>query len=254
MKGYFKFINMRKLLSIAIVVLFLGACSKKDEELNLTTIEDYAPLKIGKYITYSLDSLVFINVNTTEAHRFYEVKYLVADTFRDNAGRKNFKIIRYIRSNSTASFASEYTFSAINTGNGFEFIENNLRFIKLTLPLKNAYTWKGNAYLNVTATVPGYGNLNFLDDWDYTYENVDGSTPILLSGFNLPNTVTVNQKDVSINLPVTATTNIATKDFSREVYAKGIGMVYRQFIHWEYQSGVTKYNGFGVTMKMIDKN
>ena len=246
---------MRKLLSVVVIILFFTACSKKNDDLQLTTIQDYAPLTVGKYITYSLDSLVFTNLNTTEAHRLYEVKYLVADTFRDNAGRKNFRIVRYIRNNPTESFSSEYTFSAINTGNSFEFVENNLRFIKLTLPVKNFHSWKGNAYLNVTATVPGYGNLNFLDDWDYTYDNVDAPPlGIQFPGFNLTNTITVNQKDVSINLPVTAATNIATKDFAKEIYAKDIGMVYRQFIHWEYQNGITKYNGFGVTMKMIDKN
>ena len=245
---------MKKLLSVVIVVLLLSACSKKDADINLSTIKDFAPLTVGKYITYSVDSLVFINLNSTPVHHYYEAKYLVADTFRDNSGRKSFKIIRYLRNNPTENFASEYTFSAINTGNSFEWVENNLRFIKLTLPMKNAYTWKGNAYISLNGNVAGYGQLNFLDDWDYVYDNVD-APPIAITfpGFNLTNTLTVNQKDASVNLPVTATTNIATKDFAKEIYAKDVGMVYREFTHWEFQQS-TKYTGFGVTMKMIDKN
>ena len=148
---------MKKLLSVAIVILLLSSCGKKDADVKLISINDYAPLTIGKYITYSVDSLVFINLNATPIHRFYEAKYLVADTFRDNSGRKNFKIIRYLRSNPTESFVSEYTFSAINTGNNFEFVENNLRFIKLTLPMKNAYNWKGNAFISLNGNVAGYG-------------------------------------------------------------------------------------------------
>ena len=45
---------------------------------------------------------------------------------------------------------------------------------------------------------------------------------------------------------------------SVEKYSKTIGLIYRQFILWEYQpnpSGPDPYNtGFGVTMWMIDHN
>ena len=245
---------MKQIFSIALVALLLASCGNKNQDLGLTTISDYAPLTIGKYITYSVDSLLFTNFGTTETHVLYEAKYLVADTFVDNIGRKNFKIIRYIRKNPTESFVSEYTFSAINTGNNYEFVENNQRFLKLTIPIKNAYVWKGNTYINLSTPI-GFGNMNssYLDDWDYTYEDVDGPMPIPLAGFTLSNTVTVNQRNMSLNLPVTGSTNIASKDFAKEIYAKNIGLVYRQLIHWEYQLS-SKYIGFGITMKMIDKN
>jgi hypothetical protein len=246
---------MKFLLSIIITIILFTSCGSRKAELELTSINDYAPLTVGKYITYSVDSLVFTNFGTTETHRFYEVKHLVADTFRDNLGRKAYRITRLIRKVPvTDNFVPEYTFSAVSTDNTFEFIENNLRFIKLTLPIKNAYIWKGNSYINLNASIfPGVPNSYFLEDWDYTYENVDDANPINLPGFTIANTVTVNQKDLSSNLPVTGTTNIANRDFGKEVYGKGIGMIYREFIHWEYQTG-TKYTGWGIKMKMIDKN
>ena len=244
---------MKFILSLIIAATLLTSCGSKKADLMLTSINDYAPLVVGKYITYSVDSLVFKNFGTLEVHNLYEVKHLVADTFIDNSGRKAYKIIRYIRKNAMESFVSEYTFAAVNTGNSYEFTENNQRFIKLTMPIKNSYNWKGNVFINLSTVIPGFGNSYFLDDWDYRYDNVDDAMPIPLPGFTLSNTVTVNQRDVSTNLPVTGTTNIANKDFSKEIYAKGIGMVYRQFIHWEYQIS-TKYIGYGITMKMIDKN
>lgn len=250
---------MKLLLSGIIAAILFSSCGNSKDDLQLTKIEDYAPLVKGKYITYELDSMVFTNFGTTETHRFYQVKYLVVDSIRDNSGRLAYKVQRSIRSipaaggTTTSSFGSELTFSAINTGNSYEFVENNQRFIKLVMPIKNGYSWKGNAYINLSTVIPGFGNSYFLDDWDYNYDFVGGPSPINFPGFTLNNTVIVNQRDVSTNLPVTGTTNIASKDFGKEIYAKNIGMVYRQFIHWEYQTN-TKYTGFGITMKMIDKN
>ena len=251
---------MKFLLSFLIAAILLTSCGSKKADLMLTTTADYAPLIKGKYITYELDSMIFTNFGTVEAHRFYQAKYEVIDSIRDNSNRLAYQIRRSLRSipaaggTATTNFVPELTFSAINTGTTFEFVENNQRFIKLAMPIKSFYSWKGNAYINLTTpNFAGVPNSYFLDDWDYTYEDVDGPSPINFPGFNILNTVTVNQRDISTNLPVTGTTNIASKDFAKEIYAKNIGMVYRQFIHWEYQTS-TKYIGYGSTMKMIDKN
>jgi hypothetical protein len=242
---------MKKLLPIVLCACFFASCKKQSEEIQLTAISDYAPLTVGKYITYSLDSLVFINFNKDEAHRFYEVKYVVADSLRDNIGRKAFRIVRYIRNLPAGTFASDNTFMAVNTGTSFEFTENNLRYLKLAQPIKEDYSWKGNSAIDVTSNIDN----QYLFDWDYTYAAVAQAIPAALGMPSLTNTITVNQRDASTNLPVTPTTNIASKDYSQEIYAKGIGMAYRKFIHWEYQSGNNlNYNGYGITLKMIDHN
>jgi hypothetical protein len=242
---------MKKLLPIVVCVWFFASCKKQTEELQLIPISDYAPLTVGKYITYSLDSLVFINFNLNEAHRLYEVKYLIADSLRDNLGRKAFRIVRYKRNLPSGTFASDNTFMALNNGSSLEFTENNLRYLKLAQPIKEEYSWKGNSAIDVTSNIDN----QYLFDWDYTYAAVGQAIPTGLGIANLTNTITVNQRDVSSNLPVTPSTNIASKDFSQEIYAKDIGMVYRKFIHWEYQSGNNlNYNGYGITLKMIDHN
>jgi hypothetical protein len=245
---------MKKLVPIVLCVVFFASCKKQSEEIVITQISDYAPLKAGKYITYNLDSTVFTNFGTVEAHRFYEVKYATTDSITDNLGRKAFRIIRYIRSTPTGTFLPDNTAMAVNTGSRYEFIENNLRYFKLTLPINDGNSWKGNAAIDLIVN-PSLGiDLAYLGDWDYTYENVDQPSPRPISTFNLPNTVTINQRDISSNLPVTPATNIASKDFSQEIYAKGIGMVYRNFLHWEYQKSSGSYTGYGVKLTMIDHN
>ncbi|MEQ1553292.1 MAG: hypothetical protein ABL929_03880 [Ferruginibacter sp.] len=238
---------MKKILTTLIITTILFSCKKETDQLAIIPLGDYAPLTIGKYITYGLDSLVYTNFGTIPIHRLYEVKYLTADTLTDNIGRKAFRIVRYIRTIPAGVFAPDNTFMAINTGNTYEFVENNLRYFKLTLPIAEGNTWKGNSAIDVTSN----NDNQYLADWDYTYEKVGQSKQI--GSFNLANTITINQRDVSTNLPVTAATNIASKTFSQDVYAAGIGLVYRNFLNWEYQPG-QNYKGYGITLQMIDHN
>ncbi len=245
---------MKKITLPLLCLLVLVACKKESEKLVVAPLSDYAPLKVGKYITYSLDSLVYINFGSTEAHRFYEVKYLTADSLTDILGRKAFRIVRYKRTLPNGTFTADNTFLAVNTGNTFEFTENNLRYLKLTLPVKNERTWKGNSAIDVSSLG---SDLQYLSDWDYTYADVDQGKKI--GTFNLSNTITVNQINESVNLPVIPLgqpnqTNIASKDYSQEIYAKGIGMVRKEFLHFEYQLAFPGYIGYGVKLIMIDHN
>ena len=245
---------MNKIIYLLVVVIFFTACKKESEEFKTISISDYAPLTVGKYVTYSLDSLVYINFGATEAHRFYEVKYLTADSLTDLLGRKAFRIVRYRRTLPSGTFTPDNTFLAVNTGTSFEFTENNLRYLKLTQPIKNDRTWKGNSAIDVTSVGT---DLQYLADWDYTYKDVE--QPKKIGTYNLTNTITVNQIDEAVNLPVIPAgqpnqTNIASKDFSKEIYAKGIGLVQREFVHFEYQLAFPGYIGYGVKLVMVDHN
>ena len=245
---------MNKIVSLLFIVILFTACKKESEEFKTIPISDYAPLTVGKYVTYSLDSLVYINFGATEAHRFYEVKYLTADSLTDILGRKAFRIVRYIRTLPNGTFTPDNTFLAVNTGTTFEFTENNLRYLKLTQPIKNGRSWKGNSAIDVTSVG---SDLQYLADWDYTYSDVE--QPKKVGTFSLSNTITINQRDESVNLPVIPAgqpnqTNIASKDFSKEIYAKGIGLVQKEFVHFEYQLAFPGYIGYGVKLVMVDHN
>jgi len=245
---------MKKIIPLLVFVLFFAACKKQSEQLEVTPISDYAPLAAGKYVTYNLDSLVYLNFGANEAHHFYEVKYFTADSFNDLLGRKAFRIVRYIRTLPNGIFTPDNTFVAVNTGTNFELTENNLRYLKLTLPIKNDRTWKGNSAIDVTSIG---SDLQYLSDWDYTYSEVN--QPKKVGTFNLANTVTVKEIDESVNLPVIPAgqpnqTNIASRDYSQEIYAKDIGLVQRDFIHFEYQLAFPGYIGYGVKMVLVDHN
>jgi hypothetical protein len=245
---------MRKislLLIIASAVIF-NSCSKDAEVLDLPAINDYYPLEVGKYVTYNLDSTIFINFGTKDTVVKYQVKHQIDGTMTDNLGRPAYRVTRYIRKTAANAWVPDNTFMAVPTDFAMEFIENNMRFLKLKGPIRDAFSWKGNSYID---TYSLNSNVKYLDGWEYIYEDVD--MPQTVGSFTLDSTLNVNQRDEVIGNPNDAN-SYSEINFGAEKYARGIGMVYRNFLHIEYQPptpGRGGYRiGYGVKMTMIDHN
>ena len=247
---------MKKLFPIAFILIFvvLQGCKKETQDIQFAPISEYFPLESGKFIVYRLDSLVYTNFGSSQEIRSYDVKYTVDAEITDGLGRPAYRIIRSIRKNDSIPWATDATFSATNTGNTLEFVENNLRFVKLQQPIREGYTWKGNSYID---TYTPANNLRYLDDWDYTYEEV--GMPLSIGTFNISDGLTVAQRDEVI-LDPTDPFSYSEINYGIEKYARGIGMVYKKFFHNEYQPQTDSRPGyyvdgsFGITLTMIDHN
>ena len=237
-----------------LALLVLNSCEKQSEEFSTPSIEDYAPMVVGKYITYQLDSFRYLPFSLKDTTITYQVKHAVDALITDNLGRPSYRIIRYIRKTSQNSWAPDNSFSAVITDNSLELVENNQRFLKLKLPIKNNFSWKGNTYID---TYSLNSTVRYLDDWDYVYEDL--YKPYTLGSITLPNTLKVNQRDEIIGNPADPG-SYSEKNFGMEIYAKGIGMVYRKFLHTEFQPATpgspSSYmdGSYGITLTMIDHN
>ena len=239
------------LLTIAVAVIF-NSCKKSDEVLETATVSEYSPLIVGKYISYNLDSTVFINFGAKDTVIKYQVKHQVDALITDNLGRPAYRIIRYIRKTAANPWMPDNTFMTVPTAFAMEFIENNMRFLKLKGPIKDGNNWKVNSYID---TYSLSSTVKYLDGWDYTYENVNSSETI--GGFTFDSTLKVAQRDEVIGNPADAN-SYSEINFGEEKYAKGVGLVYRNFSHVEYQPptpGRAGYKqGYGVKMTIFDRN
>lgn len=237
----------------AALLLIMGSCKKETGELTTASIEDYSPFVVGKYITYQLDSVVSVNFGASVETRSYEVKYMVDAPITDADNRPSFRIIRYIKKPGNV-WQPDASFLATPTSNGLEFVENNLRFIKLRLPITEGYTWSGNTHIDTYSIT---SQVKYLADWDYYYENV--AQPETVGTFNLEDVITVNQRDEVIGNPADPN-SYSEVNIGLEKYARGIGLVYRRFLHTEYQpptgggSGNFADGSYGVTLTMTDHN
>ena len=247
---------MRKpycLLLIVCSAILLNDCKKQDN-FSSSALIDYYPLQTGKYITYELDSTVFINFGQRDTVITYQVRDVVDSQITDNIGRLAYRIIRYIRDNSAESWTPNNTFMVVPTENTIEFVENNLRFQKLKLPIRDGFSWKGNSFID---TYSLNSDLKYLDDWDYTYDSVN--VPLSIGSLNFDNTIKVAQRDEFLGQdPSDPATQYAERNYGVEKYAKSVGLIYKEFIHWEYQgaqpSKPAYYLGYGIKLTIIDHN
>jgi hypothetical protein len=247
---------MKRIILVVIVaiVLVLNACKKQTEEFTSAPVEQYSPLIVGKYITYQLDSFKYLPFSLKDTTVTYQVKHQVDALITDNLGRPAYRIIRYIRKTALNPWLPDNSFMAVNTSSSSEFIENNQRFLKLKLPIKDGYTWKGNTYIDTYSLNSG---VRYLDDWDYFYENMDQS--LSLGSIKVDSTITINQRDEVIGNPADPK-SYSEKNYGLEIYGKGIGLVYRKFLHTEFQPATpgnqSSYSdgSYGITLKMIDHN
>ncbi len=242
------------LIIIAAGTLLFNSCNKENQILKLVPLSDYFPLQVGKYIIYDLDSTVFVNFGVKDTVIRYQVKDIVDAKITDNLGRPAYRITRLIRKDATKPWTGNNTFMAIPTDNSIEFIENNLRFQKLTLPIQEGRSWKGNTFID---TYSLYSDFKYLADWDYTYESVGERETI--GPFEFEDRLIVNQRDEFLGQdPKLPTTQYAEKNFGLEKYAKGVGLVYKEFVHWEYQGaqpGRSAYfTGYGIKLTIADHN
>lgn len=242
---------LRYLLALLLTGGTILSCSKSSETLNLPALADYYPLTTGKYIAYQLDSTVYKSFGTRDTVIRYQVKYLVDTPLLDNLGRSGYRIIRFIRKDDTHAWTPDNTFMAVPTENSIEFIENNLRFIKLKAPLSNGYSWKGNSYID---TYSGNSELQYMDGWDYTYDSI--AQPVTIGNFTLDNTLKVNQRDEIIGDP-SDPASYSEINYSVERYAKDLGLIYKEFFHSEFQPGNGGYyadGSYGIRLTLIDHN
>ena len=241
-------------IGLFFIFLFFISCKKVNDSFSSESVTDYYPLQVGKYITYKLDSTVFINFGQKDTIISYLAQDRVDALITDNLGRTAYRIIRYLRKDTTGDWVPNNTFMVVPTQNSIEYVENNLRFLKLELPIKQDFSWKGNSYID---TYSINSDFKYLDSWDYIYDSIDVS--LTINSINIDSTVKVSERDEFLGQdPSIPGTQYAEKNYAMEKYGKGIGLIYREFLHWEYQggqSGVPGYFvGYGIKLSIINHN
>jgi hypothetical protein len=242
-------------LTVLTILGLLWQSCTKTEQLKTAYIKDYHPIEVGKYITYKLDSTLYINLNTEKVVRSYIIQDLVDAKITDNLGRDAFRIRRLIRSNTdTTQWSDNTSYIVVPLDHSLEMIENNLRYIKLQEPIRENFSWKGNNYIN-TYSEP---DLQYLDAWEYNYGNVD--LPYSIDTQSWPETITVTQRDEVLGTPGN-TSFYWEVNHSVEVYSKGIGLVFKDFLHEAWQppnitcaEGCYESNGYGVRLTFLNSN
>ena len=245
---------MKRILCLFVIISFVTACKKETETLiPVVTIADLYPLAVGQTFTYRLDSTITQNFGASLTTVSYQAKDTIESNFLDASGRNSFRIFRYLRDTAgTQPWFFAATYYATITSNTVEFNDNNSRFITLANPVSYNNSWKGNSYINTGTS--SSSPLFFFYGWDYHYDNID--MPFNCQKGTLQNTCTIIQQDSQDPITGFDPTRLSEKKYSIEVYAKGVGLIYKEFLHYEWQvTPAPKYledRTYGVKLNLID--
>jgi hypothetical protein len=211
----FNFMNKVPAIFCCLLLMLSFASCKKDDDTTVDLKYDYFPSDSGRYVVYDVDSVTFDGfydppvVDTVS----FQIKEVVESIFNDNEGRPTMRIERYRRDSTAGNWTILNVWTATRTATVAERVEDNLRFIKLIFPPKADATWRGNAYLQITEPI------DYMEDWDYKITAVD--VPYTVNGMSFDSSLTVVQHDDE---------NLIEKIYSEEVYATGVGLVYKQMM------------------------
>lgn len=200
----FIFVKMKKYIFILLSILVLSSCKKDTTNVNLHY--DYFGAETGKYIVYDVKEISHLS-NYTKDTINYQLKTVIGDTVHDNSSRIGYKFKRYKRNLPTENWVLKDVWFIIIAENKGELIEENERIIKLVFAPKENKVWNGNAF-------------NTKEEVEYSYEDIHSSMDY--NGFHLDSTLKVVQEDVF---------NMIQYRNKYEVYAKGIGLVKKNYQH-----------------------
>jgi hypothetical protein len=243
-------------VSVIIALLVsLFSCKKETETLQSSSLTDYFPLVVGKTYLYRLDSTIPASFGSVLVVKSYQAKDSIESTFTDNEGRLSYRIFRETRDIAGSqpwTFAT--TLFATPTANTIEYVDNNLRFLKLHAPVVEGYSWLAHSFIDTRSfnTTVGY-----LDDWEYEYRNVDSGYSVLNKTYD--STITVFQHDETTpEGPFDPGLEVQIRTYGLEVYAKGVGLIYKEFLYWNWQRNPAppKYQdgSYGVRLRLISHN
>ena len=241
---------------IAFILLFtytLMSCKKQSETIAITDIKEYYPLQLGRVWLYRLDSTRVINFVVFSTASYLE-KDTVVGRYNDAQGRTAYILNRFVTDTlQSQPFQFSESYTVVFDKDKIEFVDGaNRRFIKLVNPVSIYTTWNGNSYLEDSIQNVITQNTTY-NGWVYQYTSTE--QPYSVLGNTYPNTCTILQKSDSSGA---FNPNILSyKTYSSEVYAKGVGLINKDFIAYFWQTTPTpayEDGSFGIKLKLISYN
>lgn len=196
-------------LVLLFMALLAGCQSNTTAPVDPGT--DYFPLETGRYIIYTVDEQQYA-LNATAIQRTYQVKEVVGESYQDVTNQPAFKLLRYRRSANNSPWQADSVWSVRVQNNKAIRTENGQDFIKLQFPISNNLKWNGN-------------QLNSLGEDTY-----------LMCNTNQPYRVSDKEYNATVTIVAQDDSTLVSQDKHIEVYARQIGLIYKERIHLQFCS------------------
>ena len=212
--------------------LVLGVAGCRDKTVPAPELgRDYYPVAVGNFWVYAVvDSTwssatrVTPSVVTVSTYQFKET---IREVFADAAGQPAYRLVRSKLAAPTNTFVDDSVFVLSATPQTVALNRNNARTLELIFPVREGRLWNFNAYNNnfndtITAETRRYSRVG----QPFTTGGAGG-----MAAETYPTTLT------TANTGTAAETSLLKRQSYQQVFAKGIGPVYRRrdnFLNFNY--------------------
>ncbi|MBH19198.1 MAG: hypothetical protein CL851_02115 [Crocinitomicaceae bacterium] len=193
-----------------ILLVIISSCKPIDYD-NINYYYNYFPLQINQEKEFLVTNIVHSSFGRDTSSYF--LKEIITDYNINIEGDTVYTLERYWKVDSSLNYEIKDVWtSKRNLGAGY-LNEENITYTKLIFPLSLNIFWNGNAFNN-------------LDYQEYSIESIN--IPFQLNDLIFDSAVTVIQNYKS---------NLLEFENAKEIYATGIGLIYKEDVQLEINSG-----------------
>lgn len=192
---------MKQIVYLLFFATLFG-CNESRTPDPATLDYDFYPIQTGRYSIYDVEEITYGIIS------FDTVSYQLRETIFDSIvsiDQVTYLIRRDVRSDAEEAWESDSVWSVTRRATFLSITENGIPFIKLTFPVDLDNEWDGNS-------------LNANNELTYYYQGLSNS---IVDSISTEDHIRVVIEDIE--------ENITGVDLRSEVYARGIGLVEKDY-------------------------
>lgn len=199
------------ILCPVLISLLLAGCENKFSEFSPEEMGyDFYPLEPLSYRDYNVQEIEYNILGNPDTTNYF-LREKVGDSYLNQSGEITYRLERYIKNSDTSSWQFDAVWTVNKSNTNLVVVEDNVPYVKMVFPVMEEKKWDGNAF-------------NILKEELYSYENA--FQPLIISDKEYDSTIKVIQQDNP--------DPIVTTDIRNEIYAKNIGLIYKESIILHY--------------------
>ncbi len=216
------------LVAAGLALAFAGCKDKSEPAPDAGT--SYYPVAVGNFWVYAVadttwseatnqGSQVTPSVATASTYQFKET---ITETFTDAAGKLAYRLVRAKRLLPTDTWRDDSVFVVSASAQSVAVNRNNTRTLELIFPVRDGRSWNFNAYNNnfndtITAETRQYSRVG------QPFSTGGGTTGLPAATYPVTLTTT--------NTGAAAADNLLRKISYEQVFAQGVGPVFRRRLY-----------------------
>lgn len=168
---------------------------------------DFYPINVGQYRIYDVEEIIYEAIGFDTS--IYQLRETIFDSI-PSSDQITYLLRRDKRDNAQQEWEADSVWTVTKTTNFLSINENNIPFLKLTFPVGIDREWNGNS-------------LNARNEITYYYQALQNS---LIDSLDVNDHIRVIIEDIP--------KNIVNQDLRSEVYARGVGLVSKDYLTLNY--------------------